>query len=200
MYNLIHTKKFDNYDFHNEKLSKLFLQEEHKFKPPATKYDRMSGYQAYNDVYNIFQWKYTSIIWLGYNIYNFIKETFNIETIDDYFIHGWFNVLDSDEFLHWHTHFKRFGECRKQEGIFTVSGHYMVDAENSATIYRDNNEKFSVPTENGMCTIFDSKLEHKSDFKKDGLRTSIAFDIIPKRECTKRKSVRKTLCKLGDIK
>ena len=43
------------------------------------------------------------------------------------------SIIDSDEFLHWHTHFKRFGECRKQEGIFTVSGHYMVDAENSFT-------------------------------------------------------------------
>tara|TARA_B100001250_G_C19617306_1_gene707733 strand:+ start:311 stop:898 length:588 start_codon:yes stop_codon:yes gene_type:complete len=194
MHNIVNTnqyftKTFNNHRVHNKKLGNLFLNKEYELKPVSTEYNRIPGIQTINDLYNIFEWQYTSIKWLSKNIYNFINELFMIENINNYFIHGWFNVLNTDESLGWHIHWDRFGKCR-DNNITTISGHYIIDAEQSSTIY----ENFTIPTKNGTCTIFDPKLKHKTDYKKDGLRTSIAFDIVPNMNCLKGKPI-----KLGDI-
>ena len=200
MYNIIgsnqyYNKIFDESKYHNQNLSDLFLSKEHQLKPVSVDYNRIKGLQTYNDLYNIFEWDNKSIKWLGNNIYNFITEIFDINDIDNYFIHCWFNVLNTDETLPWHTHFKRFEECKNNTNLFMISGHYMVDAEDSFTIYEDK-EEFSIPTKNGLCTIFDPMLKHKTDFKEDGLRISVAFDVIPDRKCTRGR----VLYKLRDIK
>ena len=189
--NFIFHKFFNDYEKNNEELSKLFVEKEFQLKSDAD--NRMKGYQTWNDLYNIFQFNHKSINWLGEELYDFIIE--NYPDLNNHYIHAWFNVLDINETLPWHTHSKRFGECEKD--VTTLSGHYMVDTEPSFTIYKyDDGKEFKIKTKNGRCSIFNSDLRHKTDFRKKGLRISVAFDIVPKTNCTKGK----VLYKISDLK
>jgi hypothetical protein len=187
MANLLPTHKiFDNYDYHNDKLEKLFIDKEFDLKGWINPDNRMVQYQWWNQLYNIFTWENDSIKWLGNQIYSFIK-SLDIcpDDIDNYFIHGWYNVLSENEELPWHSHKtpKHERHYWRPEAVwddFSLTGHYQINSEKSETIYLINNIQYDVKALNGTCTLLDPDIVHKTTLKDDGVRVSVAFDIIKK--------------------
>jgi hypothetical protein len=121
--------------------------------------------------YNIFTFVNPAMVKLYHSIVQSVKPFLNAN--EHYACQAWLNVFRAGEFIDWHKHWPAEDQC--------FHGYYCVNANNSTTSYRLNDQVYNVANHNGLVVFGRSAGdEHRSSPCTEPMpRVTIAFDIVP---------------------